>query len=142
MEENIREGKISIAALIMKLIIDSFACCILIGFIWLIKDIITFITTKLIITNKNINGKTGLFNTNELNSPLNKISGVQVQQGIFGKIFNYGNIVITTASTKFQFKYINKPNEFRNALNYQIEKYEEERIEEQAKKMAEAMKQN
>ncbi len=140
MEETVREGKISIAALIIRLIIDFFAICIIIGFIWFVKDLIKFFTTKLIITNKRVNGKTGLINTNELDSPLNKINGVQVRQGLFGKIFNYGTISITTASTVFNFDYIDKPNDFKTILNNQIEKYDDDRIEKQAKKMAEAMK--
>lgn len=140
MEETIKEGKISIATLIIRLIIDLFAICIFIGVVWIIKDLIKFFTTKLIITNKRVSGKTGLINTNELDSPLNKINGVQVRQGLFGKIFNYGTVSITTASTVFNFDYIDKPNEFKTILNNQIEKYDEERIEKQAKKMAEAMK--
>ena len=140
MEETVKEGKISIATLIIRLIIDFFAMCILIGFIWIVKDLIKFFITKLIITNKRVNGKTGLINTNELDSPLNKINGVQVRQGLFGKIFNYGTVSITTASTVFNFDYIDKPNEFKTILNNQIEKYDDDRIEKQAKKMAEAMK--
>lgn len=140
MEETIKEGKISIATLIIRIIIDFFAMCILIGFIWIVKDLISFFTTRLIITNKRVNGKTGLINTNELDSPLNKINGVQVRQGLFGKIFNYGTISITTAATVFNFNYIDKPNEFKTILNNQIEKYDDDRIEKQAKKMAEAMK--
>lgn len=140
MEETVKEGKISIATLIIRLIIDLFAMCILIGFVWFIKDLIKFFTTKLIITNKRVNGKTGLINTNELDSPLNKINGVQVKQGLFGKIFNYGTVSITTASTVFNFDYIDKPNEFKTILNNQIEKYDDERIEKQAKKLAEAVK--
>ena len=97
-------------------------------------------TTKLYITNKRVSGKVGLIRTNELDSPLNKINGVQVKQGLFGKIFNYGTVSITTASTVFDFPYIDKPNEFKTILNNQIEKYDDERIEKQARKFAEAMK--
>lgn len=140
MEETIKEGKISIATLIIRLIIDFCAICILVGVVWIVKDLIKFFTTKLIITNKRVNGKTGLINTNELDSPLNKINGVQVRQDLFGKMFNYGTVSITTASTVFNFDYIDKPNDFKAILNNQIEKYDDERIEKQAKKMAEAMK--
>lgn len=140
MEEIVKEGRISIATFIIRMIIDFIAWCILVGFIWTIRDIIKFFTTKLVITNKRVNGKTGLINTNELDSPLNKINGVQVKQGLFGKIFNYGTVSITTASTVFNFDYIDKPNEFKTILNNQIEKYDEERIEMQARKMAEAIK--
>ena len=132
MEQTIKEGKISIVCIIVRLIIDFFAMCILIGFIWIIKDLIAFFTTKLTITNKKVTGKTGLINTNQLDSPLNKISGVQVEKGLFGQIFNYGTIKITTASTVFNFKYIGNPDEFRTILNNQIEQYDEERIKKQA----------
>lgn len=140
MEEIVREGKISVATLVIRLIIDFFAWFIIVGFVWTVKDLIKFFTTKLVITNKRVSGKTGLINTNELDSPLNKINGIQVKQGLFGKMFNYGTISITTASTVFNFDYIDKPNEFKTILNNQIEKYDEERIEMQAKKMAEAIK--
>ncbi|MBE6150330.1 MAG: PH domain-containing protein [Firmicutes bacterium] len=140
MEKNIREGKISVAVLIIRLIIDFFAMIIFIGFVWIVRDIIKFFTTKLIITNKRVVGRTGLINTNELDSPLNKINGVQVKQGLFGKIFNYGTISITTASTIFHFDMISEPNEFKMILNNQIEIYDDERIEKQARKMAEAMR--
>ena len=140
MEEIVKEGRISVATLIIRLIIDLFAFCIFVGFIWFIRDIIAFGTTKLTISTKRLTGKVGLINTNQLDSPLNKISGVQVEQGLFGKIFNYGTISVTTASTTFRFPYISKPNDFRNELNNQIEAYDEARIEQQAKKLAEAVK--
>lgn len=139
MEETIKEAKISVTVLIIKLIIDFFAIAILVGFIWMIKDIIKFFTTKIIITNKRIRGKTGLINTNELDSPLNKINGVQVEQGLFGKLFNYGTISITTSSTVFHFDMISKPQDFKNILNNQIELYDNERIQKQAKEIAKAI---
>ena len=136
----IKEGKISIVTIIIRLVIDLCACMIIIGFFWVVRDIIKFLTTKLTITDKRLNGKTGLINTNELDSPLNKINGVQVKQKLFGKIFNYGTISVTTASTVFNFDYIDHPNEFKNLLNNQIEIYEDDRMQKQAQKMAEAMK--
>lgn len=139
MEETIKEAKISVTVLIIKLIIDFFAIVIFVGFIWMIKDIIKFFTTKIIITNKRIRGKTGLINTNELDSPLNKINGVQVEQGLFGKLFNYGTISITTSSTVFHFDMISKPQDFKNILNNQIELYDNERIQKQAKEIAKAI---
>lgn len=140
MDEIVKEGKISVATIVIRIIIDIFAMCILIGFVWIIKDIIKFITTKLVITNTRVRGKVGLINTNELDSPLNKINGIQIKQGLFGKIFNYGTISITTASTSFEFEYIEKPNEFKNILNAQIEKYDDDRIQKQAEKLASAIK--
>lgn len=141
MEETIKIANLSVVALIFKLFIDFFACCILIGIIWFPRDLIKYFTTKLEITNRRIKGKTGLINTNELDSPLNKINGIQVKQGLFGKIFKYGTIIITTSSSVFEFDYVTKPNEFKTILNNQIETYDDERIEKQAKKLASAIKQ-
>jgi len=139
MEKTVKVAKLSIIALCCKLLIDFLACCIFIGLIWFPKDLIKFFTTKLVITNRRVNGKTGLINTNELDSPLNKINGIQVKQGLFGKIFNYGTMTITTSSSVFKFDYINNPNEFKTILNNQIEAYDDERIEKQAKKLAKAI---
>ena len=136
----IKEGRISKITIIILIIRDIIAMCFLLGFFWIIRDVITFDTTRLKITNKRITGKRGLINTNQLDSPLNKISGVQVEQGLLGHLFNYGTIKVTTASTSFKYDYIDKPNEFREALNNQIEAYDEARIEQQAKKIAEAVK--
>lgn len=140
MEETVKEGKLSIVAYVLKFVIDWCAMIILVGFYWLIRDIIRFFTTKLTITNKRVMGSIGLFNVNRLDSPLNKINGVQVKQDILGQILNYGTVTITTASTKFDYNYIYNPNEFKNILNNQIEKYDDERIEKQARKIAEEMK--
>lgn len=140
MEETIKTAKLSVVALVFKLFIDFFACCIFVGLYWFPRDLIRYFTTKLEITNRRVKGKIGLVNTNELDSPLNKINSVQVKQGLCGKMFNYGTIIITTASSMFEFNYVTKPNEFKTILNNQIEAYDDERIEKQAKKLASAIK--
>lgn len=139
MEKEIKIAKISPIALGFTLFKDFFACVILVGLVWIPRDIIKYTTTKLEITNKKIKGKTGLVNTEELDSPLNKINSVKVEQGIFGKLFNYGKIIITTSSSVFEFDYINKPNEIKAIINNQVENYEDERMERQAEKIAKAM---
>lgn len=139
MEETVKRAKLSVVALIFKLFVDLFACCILVGLVWLPRDLIKYFTTILEITNKRVRGKTGLVKTNELDSPLNKINSVQVKQGAFGKIFNYGTVAITTPSSVFEFDYVTNPSEFKTILNNQIEAYDENKMEVQAKKIADAM---
>lgn len=139
MEETIKKAKLSVVALVFKLFVDLFACCIIIGLVWLPRDLIRYFTTKLEITNRRIKGKIGLINTNELDSPLTKLNSVQVKQGLFGKIFNYGTIIITTSSSAFEFDYVTKPNEFKTIINNQIEAYEENKMDMQAQKIANAM---
>ena len=113
-----------------------------IGFVLIIRDIIRFVTTKLTLTDKRITGRSGLIRVYQVDSPLNKVQAIEVHQGMLGQIFNYGNIRISTASnsTPITFYYIDKPNDFRTALNNQIEAYEDARIEKQAEKLAAAVK--
>lgn len=77
---------------------------------------------KLEITESRVRGKKGLFNTVELDSPIDKITQVKVEQTLFGKMFDYGNIIITTASANFNFKNIKDADGFRDVLNQQLEK--------------------
>lgn len=116
-------------------------------FFWLlliptIKAIIKtvrFNNTKLAITDKRVVGKVGVFNTDSLDAPLNKIQNVSVEQPFWGKVFNYGTVCISTASGIFEFGAIKNADEFKNTILDQIEKYEEDRIKQQATEMARAM---
>lgn len=109
---------------------------ILIGFITIIPAIIRMFTTELVITNKKLVGKTGLINTNAMDSPLNKVQNIKSSSGILGKIFGYGDLSITTASGSYVFKCIAKPDTFKNKLNQEIENCDDARINKQAEKLA------
>lgn len=142
-EKTILNGKLSKSIFIIRQILNLLLLMLFIELgiytfifiIWLIKDLITYFNTSLIITTKRIKGKAGLFNVRELNSPLNKITGIEVKQSFTERLLKCGNIIIVTASTKFEYKYIDKPFEFKETLYKQIEKYEDSRMEEQAKKI-------
>lgn len=81
------------------------------------------------IKSRRITEHKGLLNTTQLDCPLSKITGVQVEQGIFGRIFNYGTVCISTASVLLKFEYIEGPDGFRDMLNDQIEMCECEKIQ-------------
>lgn len=139
-ESTVLEGKKSVAWLIIRLCIDYVAIIIVIGLWWFVRDIIKFCTTRLTITDKRIMGHLGLVNTEDLGSPLDKITGVKVSQGMGGKMFNYGRISITTAANVYDFDTIANPNKFKTVLLQQIEKAEDDKVERHAKKLAAAMK--
>ncbi len=138
MEKTIIEGKTALAWLICRLFIDFFAMCILIGFWWICRDIVRYTKTKITVTDRRVHGHTGLVNTEDLDSPLGKITGVKVEQDAFGKMFNYGTIIITTASNAFAFGAIRNPAHFSSTLNSQIEQSEEEKEDRLARKIAKA----
>lgn len=92
----------------------------------------------LAITNKKIFGKVGIVKKQELESPLNKIQNIKIERTFWGRVFGYGTINITTDSGLYTFKYIRKTNEFKNKIMAQIEISEYNKMDIQAKKIAEA----
>ena len=131
-EHVIREGKISIVVLIPHFIL----CFIAIGFLTIWKPLIDLFTTTLCFTNKKIIGKRGLIRTKTLEAPLNKINNASVEQGLFGKLMNYGTIRIDTSSGTYLFNHISDPNGFKSALMTQIDIFDDERIQKQAETIA------
>lgn len=113
---------------------------LLIPLIKAIKATITYVYTELAVTNKRVVGKAGFINSASLDAPLNKIQNASVSSGLWGKIFNYGTLTIHTASGVFKFDGIKNADSFKGILMNQIDEYEEDKIKEQAKQMAAAMK--
>jgi len=110
------------------------------GFITMIPVVIRMLTTVIAFSNRKVMCKRGLINTIKMDSPLNQVNNVAVTSGLFGKIFGYGNLIITTASGTHAFKGIKSPEEFRKALIEQIQLFEEDKAKKQAEEMAKAMK--
>jgi uncharacterized membrane protein YdbT with pleckstrin-like domain len=111
-------------------------------FIPTIKAIIAtirFLNIELAITNKRIVGKIGVLHTQSLDSPLNKIQNVAVEQKFAGKIFNYSTVVITTAAGSYNFIGIKNGDAFKGMVMAQIDQAEEDKIKSQASQMAQAM---
>ncbi len=104
-----------------------------------IKKTITYLNTELSVTDKRVIGKAGFINSASLDAPLNKIQNVTVDSGLFGKIFNYGNVKIQTAGDAIAFFGIKDPDGFKKFLMNQIDEYENAKIKAQAQEMAAAM---
>ncbi|MDE6189508.1 MAG: PH domain-containing protein [Clostridia bacterium] len=100
---------------------------------------VNFFKTDLVLTNKRVVGRTGVLKLHTLDAPLNKIQNVSFSCGLFGRIFGFQTVKISTAADVFGFKGVMKANEFKQAVMNQIELYEEERAREQAKEFANAM---
>ena len=97
--------------------------------------------TKLTLTNKRLIGKVGgLFSSDYLDVPLNKVSSVMVENSALGRILGYATVNVASSSGACSYDYVRGGNEFRNAVNNQIEIYEENRIKKQAEEMARAIK--
>jgi uncharacterized membrane protein YdbT with pleckstrin-like domain len=65
--------------------------------------------------------KFGLIRRNSVEVLLTKVEGIQVNQGILGRILGFGSITITgTGGTKDLFDKISAPFEFRKMAQEQI----------------------
>jgi uncharacterized membrane protein YdbT with pleckstrin-like domain len=93
----------------------------LIAIVWTVSAFISFKTSEFGITNKRVLIKVGFIRRSSLETLLTKVEGIQVIQGIFGRIFNYGTILIKgTGGTSNPFYKIEAPMEFRKKVQEQI----------------------
>lgn len=93
----------------------------LIAIVWTVSAFISLKTSEFGITNKRVLIKVGLIRRTSLETILTKVEGIQVNQGILGRIFNYGTILIKgTGGTSNPFHKIEAPMEFRKKVQEQI----------------------
>jgi uncharacterized membrane protein YdbT with pleckstrin-like domain len=96
---------------------------IVLGIISLILSYLRINYSEFAVTNKRVLIKVGVIKTKSLETMLNKVEGIHVDQGLIGKFVNSGTIVVKgTGGTNNPFKNIDKPFEFRNAVNEQTSK--------------------
>lgn len=69
-------------------------------------------STKIYLTDRHLCISAGIFNTTILDLSLDKIEGIELQKSVFGKILNYGNLLISTGEITQRIS-ISKPEEMR-----------------------------
>jgi len=95
----------------------------LISVINLINALITYNMSEYAITNKRVLVKTGFFSHSFLEVLLPRVESIQVSQGLLGRLFNYGTIVIRGFSgAKDPFRFLDQPIGFHHCVQEQIEK--------------------
>jgi len=98
------------------LVIGLLTVVIFIGFFFLIVALLFFIrakTTELAVTNKKVVGKWGLIRRDSIELLLPKVEAVRVQQGLFGRMLNFGTIVVSGAGNSTPIPMIIDPLDFR-----------------------------
>lgn len=93
-------------------------------FIWLIFPIyglIKLFFTEYTLTNKRVVTKTGVISRNTEEMRLSKVETVEIRQSILGRIFGYGNVIITgTGISNVVFSYISKPIQVKKEIELQL----------------------
>ncbi|MHB1844603.1 MAG: PH domain-containing protein [Deltaproteobacteria bacterium] len=93
-------------------------CVVLIGFPLLLWQWIRATTSEFAITNQRVMIKVGFISRKSLELKLNKVESIGVDQGILGRVLNYGAIVVVgTGGTRERFPMIKDPLGFRKAVN-------------------------
>lgn len=88
----------------------------------LIRCFIAIWTTEFAVTNKRIIKKTGFISRKTKEIYLSHVESISIDQGILGRIFNFGTIVIFgTGGTRNYMKSIIAPMKIRNRINTILE---------------------
>lgn len=89
-----------------------------IGLIFFVFAAINVMSTELALTNKRVIAKFGFIRRQTIEINLSKAESVAVNQGVIGRIFNFGSIVINgTGGSQAPIPYIARPMEFRQQTN-------------------------
>src|SRR5512140_2449601 len=88
-----------------------------IGLFVILSAVIRRQTTELVLTDRRIITKRGLVSRDTVEMNLNKVESVQVNQGLMGRILNYGDVtVVGTGSSMEPLRGIARPLELRKKL--------------------------
>ena len=81
---------------------------------------------EVVLTNQKFHVREGLIWKASASTPLRKINNVAYEQGLFGRIFGYGEIVIESAAMigLTRYPYIKNPERVKNAIEQAIEQAE------------------
>ena len=89
-----------------------------IGIVLIVSAVLNVMTTELALTNKRVIAKFGFIRRQTIELNINRIESISVNQGFWGRIFNYGSIVVRgTGGSHAPIPYIARPMEFRQQFN-------------------------
>jgi uncharacterized membrane protein YdbT with pleckstrin-like domain len=99
-----------------------------IGLLLAIGPAIRYLSSEFAVTDKRVLAKHGFIERESIETLLSKIEAIGVDQGIIGRVFDYGSITITgTGGTEESFPRISQPLEFRRQIQSQVVALEERR---------------
>lgn len=140
LQEDEKELRVATPSWLMLLfpIVLSF---VFIGIPLLLYRVLRRSTTKYIITNRRVIWLYGILGKSSKEAPLDKINNVSHQQSLFGRIFNYGDVQLQTASEMGAtvFAFIPYPAPFKSEIVNQMELFKKAELGAQALALAEGM---
>lgn len=123
-EKVIYEGKVSVWSLLPLIIVGFFLLFFWgVGILFWIAAYLRYKTTELAFTNKRVIAKFGFISRHTVELSLPKIESMQVSQGILGRMFDYGSLIISGAGNpQAPIPGISQPMIFRRAFMEYIDR--------------------
>jgi len=117
-EKVIYTGTVSLWSLAPYIILGFLLLLVFgIGLIFWLAAYIRYKTTELAFTNKRVIAKFGFISRRTIEINITKVESIQVNQGILGRIFDFGTLVISGAGTpQAPIPGISNPMQFRKAF--------------------------
>lgn len=83
---------------------------------------LTYISTELAVTNKRIVAKFGFIRRSTVELNIGKVESVQVEQGVMGRLFDFGTIIVSGAGNpQAPVPGISRPIAFRQAFTQAVD---------------------
>ena len=83
----------------------------------LLHAYLRYSTTEYALTNRRIVAKLGIIGRSTIDIDLRKAESIRIEQGIWGRIFNFGSIFVSGAGVpRAQLRSIDNPMQFHNAF--------------------------
>ena len=121
-ERIIRSAKVSWWSQWQMIFLGILTIWFMIGILFFIVAIIRVMTTELALTNKRVIAKTGFIRRDTVELRLEKVEGLIINQGLVGRIFNYGTVIVSgTGGIRTPIPFINDPINFRRVVNEFLE---------------------
>jgi len=91
---------------------------VLVPLVGMVRDFLVWYNRQYIVTNRRVVQTSGVFSKDVVDSSLEKVNDVKMSQSFFGRLFDYGDIEILTASELGVnlFKRIGDPVKFKTAM--------------------------
>lgn len=125
-EEVVAEGQLHWAMFLGPAILFCFAFLLgrsgggLVAFlalVWGVARLLVYLTTELALTNKRVIAKSGIIRRNVIDVSNSKIEGVTYHQGIIGRIFGYGSVLVRgTGVGQVPIPFIERPEHFKHEV--------------------------
>ncbi len=121
-ERIIKSAKVSWWSQWVMILLGILTISFMIGIVFFAIAIIRVMTTELALTNKRVIAKTGFIRRDTIELRLEKVEGLIISQGIIGRIFNYGTVIVSgTGGIRTPIPFITEPTEFRRVVNEFLE---------------------